>query len=351
MKFKMEVGKLGTMMGLATKASGNGKFLPITAYALIKLEDGELSITCTNMANYITVTEKGVEGENGICIVHADKLNKLIQKTTVPELKFEQKGDVLEIRGNGVYRLPVLDEKYPTYTFNEEMQGKTLKVADLKGAFLVNRSAVSKDMATPYLTGYSVSNKCITTDGVKMCINDVNIGGEDALLLPQELVDLLEVLEGEEVSVQHDENKLMFKTGNITIFGTELSNKEEYPEVSGILEFEFPYDVEVNKGELLAVLDRILIFTNPFDNNGVKLIFRKDDLQISDLKENNVEVLAYTKGTCDKDVELIVNIAFLISLANVVQTEAVHIFFGNPICIKIQDGSVTEILCLMSVEE
>lgn len=351
MKFKMEVGELSRLMATAIKGSGSGKFLPITAYANLVLKDGKLSITCTNSTSYITVVKSGIIGEEGSCIVHADKLNKLIQKTTVKELKFEQNDKVLVIKGNGTYRLDVLDENYPVYEFDTTKESKTVKTADFKAMVEVNKFSVSKDMSTPYLTGYSLGEQAITTDGVKMCINDLKVSEGDMLLIPQELADLLEVIDGEEMKIQHDDNKLLFIGKNVTVFGTELSGKEDYPDISGVKSFEFPQNIEVNKAALLAVLDRILIFTNPFDNNGVKVVFHKSEMQVSDIKENNIESLSYSKGENSEDIEALVNIAFFMNLVSAVQADTVKLYFGNPVAIKIENGDAVEILCLMSQED
>lgn len=354
MKIVVNTDKLKTMLSTVIKGVGNGKLIPITQYLKVELSDcGTLKITATNLNNYITVSQSGITGESGSFLVIAGSFVKLVSKTTKGEITISVVNNELKIKGNGEYTLPILAEDFPRYDFdmdNNDFTYKSVKTSVLKSTLAVNKYSVSNDMVMPCLTGYLVSNKCITTDGIKMCINNVDIFPTN-ILIPPSLVDLINTITDEEVEIYYMQNKLLFQTNTITIFGTELDGKDNYPDITSILNIEYPYNISVPKTSLLSVLDRLSIFTNPYDNNGIKFIFEGDQLKVTDLKGNNEEIIKYVTPIELNHFAIALNINFITDLIHAVQDINVNIHFGDSSTLRIDDNNVTEILGLMSTEE
>lgn len=350
MKFTINTARIQRILSVVSKGVGKKNTMPITEYLKITL-DGGLSITATDMTNFITYFDDLVEGENGSVIVKAESLIKLVSKTTKEKMTFTLKEDHLEVKGNGTYKIELLEEgEFPSYEFDNEAAQTEIETATLKNIFNTNKSAIAHDMIMPCLTGYNLGARAITTDGIKMCINEVPVSDTD-MLIPQNLADLLLTLTAKTVKIQKDENKILFKTNNITIFGTELDGISEYPDVTSILDLEHPSHVTVAKSSLLSAINRLSIFVNSFDNSGIRLQFTAEGLKIEDMKQNSQEVVEYEEESkLAEPIELVLNIDLLKDIVSVLHQKNVKIEVGEELPVKIVEDKVTQIISTMEVE-
>lgn len=351
MQFKIATTKLHQILSKVSKGIGKSKVFPVTEYLQINLFEGVLSITATDTINFIHAHETGVEGEDGTIIVQADQLIKLVSKTTKEEMKFNFDGAALVAKGNGTYKLPIFeDEEFPEYTFNHSTEGKTIKTSLLKDAFNINEASISHDMVMPCLTGYNVGDTCVTTDGVKMCINNNLIfeGTEERMLITQDLANLIHALTHDEVLVQKEGNKILFTTPSIVIFGTELDGLEEYPDIAPLAELEYSNQAQLSKSDLMNVLDRLSIFVDKNDNYGIRLNFVDEGVTIEDIKKNSSEFLQYGEDTTiEDDTSLCVNLDFFKELLSVLSESNVILKFDEGLPMTIVEKSVVQILSVM----
>lgn len=353
MEFKIDTARLVAMLDDVEKGVGNSKIIPITEYLQFKLEGEKLSITSTDSTNFITREANGISGEDGELIIHADSIIRLAERTTVKEMSFADKGDHVKVTGNGVYKVGKMDEEYPSYEFDESSEKFEVDVDALKETFRVNEPSVAKDMLTPVLSGYKVGDMTITTDGIKMAINKTSLVEGIEFLLTQKMVDLISVIKDKTATIQKDGSKILIKSDGVTIFGNELEGIEDYPDITPLLELEHEGNVLVNKKNLISSLDRLIIFSDPFDNNGVTMHFKEDVLELSDLKRNSVETVKYTevKKAPDAPVDVTVNVQYLKDLLSVIKGDDVSIFYAQELPIKIEENSVTQILSTMDLDE
>lgn len=352
MKFKIDTVKLVALLDTVQKGVGNSKIMPITEYIHFVLKGKKLHVTATDLTNFITYTADGVEGKAGEVIIHASSIIKLANKTTKKEMEFTVKEDHVQVKGNGTYKVALLDETYPTFEFNKKKKAVEVNVEDLKRAFTVNEQSISKEMLTPVLSGYNVGSKVITTDGIKMCINKAELLKEN-MLVTQNMAHLVSALNDKTVKIQKDNAKILFTTDNITIFGNELEGIEDYPDITPLLDIEHDGNVIIDKKQLMSALDRLMIFSDPFENNGVTMIFKDKALEVSDLRRNSVETLEYIKVNSKPKVivDISVNIQYLKDLLSVLYETEVNLFYGEGLPLKIEENNVTEILSTMELAD
>lgn len=351
MKFKISTAKMNTILGKLGKGVGNSKILPITEYLRLELVDGNLRMTATDSSNFIDQMVDGVEGENGIAVVKADRLIKLVSKTTKPEVEFELTETHLEVRGNGVYKVELFEtNEYPEYKFNEESQGVAVKTEELKKLFATNKSAIASEMLLPCLTGYKIGSEAVTTDGVKMCLNSTAILPNGEILVPQKLADLLQVITADEVYIQVDGNNLLFTADRTIIFGPQLDGIEEFPDISGVMGIPYEQSAVVTRSSLVEALDRVSLFIDNTTNYGVKFTFKEDGLHVNDLKDKTVEAVAYVQKSLTEETELMFNINYLNDLLGASGAENVTLHFGAELPLKIQEEAAILILSTMSPE-
>src|SRR5699024_9814335 len=166
----------------------------------------------------------------------------------------------------------------------------------------------SKEMIVPVLSGYNIGKNAITTDGIKMCINDKKLT-EQNVLITQQMATLLNTLTDETVEMIKDGNKLYWKTKNIQIYGSEL--------------------------------------------NGINFNFKNDVLELTDINENSVEEIEYqsNKNDSEENVNVLVNIYYLKDLLNVFSKKEVEFHYGNDMPMKIVEGDVSNIISIMEENE
>jgi DNA polymerase III sliding clamp (beta) subunit (PCNA family) len=354
MKFKISTANLNRILAIVIKGAGNKHTLPITKYFALSLSSNTLIVTATNGVNFISYIEPDVHGEDGYAVVAADQLVQLVKRTTKPEIAFASVKGHLEVKGNGKYSLPLYTfsegESYPSYEFDEDAAPFEVNAQILKKALKVNESAIATNLIIPYLAGYNIGGQLITTDGLKMCVNE-SVFVDPPMLVSQQLADLLQMLTAEKVTVQKDENKLLFTTDNIVIFGAELDGLKDYPDITGVLGFEYDNVVTVSKVEFTNALDRLKLFTDPNDNNSIIMTFAKKGLLIEDSKKSSQEVVAIQEGPEYAEFSVTVNIELLTDLIDVLVHPVVKIEFGENLPLKITENDVTLTLGVIGDDE
>jgi len=90
------------------------------------------------------------------------------------------------------------------------------------------------------------------------------------------------------------------------------------------------------------------LFCSKYDNNGIDVKFREDSLVISSLKSSAVEEIEYTEFKNAEMFDMCIDVTLLLSHIKAYASDIVELHFGNPKCIKLVDGSVTQIIALVA---
>lgn len=344
-----------SILSIIEKGVGNSKIMPITQYIHFSIDKGVLYITATDLNNFITYRKNELKNaEDGEAIIHADSVIKLTKRTTKEEMEFIKHDEHVEVKGNGNYKIGLLDDEFPEYNFDVKKENKTetVDVQKIKNVININESAISKEMIVPVLSGYNIGKNAITTDGIKMCINDKKLT-EQNVLITQQMATLLNTLTDETVEMIKDGNKLYWETKNIQIYGSELEGIDDYPNITPLLELEHDGVAKINKQQVLDAMDRLMIFSDPISNNGINFNFKNDVLELTDINENSVEEIEYqsNKNDSEENVNVLVNIYYLKDLLNVFSKKEVEFHYGNDMPMKIVEGDVSNIISIMEENE
>jgi DNA polymerase III sliding clamp (beta) subunit (PCNA family) len=181
-----------------------------------------------------------------------------------------------------------------------------------------------------------------------MCINDTKIT-EERVLITQALADLIsKTFTSDKVEVQKDGNKILIRSNDVTVFGTELDGLQDYPDITGVLGFEYVNVAKVNKVELLSILDRISLFIDGYDNTGLKMRFKENIIEIEDVRGKCQESMEYMDKTFTEEAELLLNVDFLKDILSAASTDVVEIKYDEQLPVRIDDGHVTLFLSTMN---
>lgn len=367
MKLTINTKVFQDMIAKSIKGAGNNKMIPITSLMGIELKDSKLILMTTDGSNHLRVSQNieldpvfGPANEQKFyTIVNAETLAKLVAKTTSENMTLRVTDNYLSVKGNGTYKLEIpMDEdgniiRFPNFNINAT--GKTIiSISLLKNILNATKVSIAKTMEVPCLTGYYLFDKAISTDREMMCCVKESLL-DNPILISSEMAELLQLLEGETVVLGQEDNKLLFETDNIVIYGKQLEGLDIYPvqALDSLLNLTYDNIVRVNKQDLLNVLDRMTIFVSDYDKNGVYLSFTEDGLQLTSQKSNASEIIEMDRDA-NKDFvpfSCLIDITMFQSQVQINSSDIIEIHYGQEKSIKIVDGNTTMIICLLNKED
>lgn len=354
MGLKLKTAKLQDMVSKAVRGASNNKMIPITGLMAVVLDKGVLTLITTDASNTLKIMEKGVEGEDFYVVVQAAVFSKLVAKTTTEFITLEVKDNSLEVKGNGVYNIELpLDEegnpiKFPEIPFNSKAKKIKVDLSSIMGLLGTCKAAVADTMDIPCLTGYYFDDAITTTDSFKVCNAGVNVFN-NKILLPFDLVELLDLVESNETVVRIADGKILFEANSTSILGHALDEIDDYPidAIKNYLETSFESVCKLPKAALLSILDRLSLFVAPYDKNAVYLTFTDAGVTFSTKKGSGVELIEYKESKNFKPFACCGDIALLQTQVVAQAGEEVELWYGHDKAVKMVSGKITQVVALL----
>lgn len=342
----------------AIKGAGFNNLIPITSMIGIKLSDGKLRLLTTDMTNTLCIIIDKVAGDDMDITVDADKFGKLIAKTTSEDIDLSVKDDILFVKANGTYKIPLISDEEGLVTFPalSETKGKTtnVKLTSIMQAYNINKSALAKTLENPALTGYYCGDMVISTDANVITFNDFKMFEQDEpLLISPQLMQLLTLNKQEDIKLIADKTLLTFIADDMIVQGAVMEGIEDFPadDVKAYLDEAFTSSCKVPKDLLLATLDRLALFIEPYDKNGAYFTFGRKGINIHSKKDASTEVINYVESKDFKQFICCVDIPMLKEQLQANPDDTVKICYGNENALKIESGKVTQVIALLEDED
>lgn len=345
----------------AIKGAGFNNLIPITSMIGIKLADGKLRLLTTDMTNTLCLIIDKISGDDMDVTVDADKFGKLIAKITSEDIDLSVKNDVLYIKANGTYKLPLISDEDGLISFPDVTDISDIKKADCKTklssvlqAYNINKSALAKTLENPALTGYYCGDKVITTDANVITFNDFKMFDmDDPLLISAQQMSLLALFTDEDISVYTTDSSIIFMTDSMIIDGGLMEGIEDFPttEVNAYLDEAFTSSCKVPKDLLLATLDRLALFIEPYDKNGAYFTFGRKGINIHSKKDASTETISYIESKDFKQFICCVDIPMLKEQLQANPEDTVKLYYGNENALKIESEKVIQVIALLEDED
>ena len=342
----------------AIKGAGFNNLIPITSMIGIKLSDGKLRLLTTDMTNTLCIIIDKVAGDDMDITVDADKFGKLIAKTTSEDIDLSVNDDILYVKANGTYKIPLISDEEGLVTFPalSETKGKTtnVKLTSIMQAYNINKSALAKTLENPALTGYYCGDMVISTDANVITFNDFKMFEQDEpLLISPQLMQLLTLNNQEDIKLIADKTLLTFIADDMVVQGAVMEGIEDFPadDVKAYLDEAFTSSCNVPKDLLLATLDRLALFIEPYDKNGAYFTFGRKGINIHSKKDASTEVINYVESKDFEPFVCCVDIPMLKEQLQANPDDTVKICYGNENALKIESGKVTQVIALLEDED
>ena len=353
--FTVKTETFQNMLNKVSKCASRSKFSVLTNLVNVVLKNNKLSLTTTDTNNYLTVSET-VTGEDTSFTVNVETFTKLISKISTDSITIELTNDTIIVKGNGTYKLPIqldVDEtpiKYPVKTINNPEKQGVIKTSVIKNIILNNKSSVAITMENPYLTGYlCTEDSVISADAFNVCVYNIDTFGTTLLISPV-VFDLLSMASEEEITYKISDSFIMFETNNLTLFSSLMEGADKYPleTVQELMATEYPSKCVLPKTELLNIIDRLSLFINDNDQNGVYLTFTKSGLKVESTRGDGIENVPYQGSENFVDYTCFANVDSLKRQISCKLGECINLCYGDPDTLMIVQDNVKQLSSLMT---
>ena len=355
-KMEIKTETLKAMLSKAVKGAGNNKLLPITGLMKLTVAPNELWITTTNMVNFLTVKGNLSDSDefNG-CVIEVEKFAKLVSKMTCEYVTINDKGNYLEVVGNGKYQIEIpLDENgerivYPD-PVNHTHDELTVKRAIIDLVLNTCKPSLATTLEVPVYTNYYIGKEVLATDTFTISALDIEMFKDKKLLMSADLMDLIGLIESEDVKFTFaDENYVYVSGGDVVVYGKLEDGIEEYAvdAISQLAEQEFDSVCKFKKSEMLSTLDRIALFVGAYDDRAVRLTFTENGINVESKQANSIETIPYVASENFTQFTCMINVDMLSTQLKANMADVIEMQYGAENSVKLVDGAVTQVIALL----
>lgn len=346
MKLTINTNQLQNLVTKAIKGASESKLLPMTSLMSIDYDgNGTLSLTTTDMTNYLTVSAIDIctSGEELHVVVLADNFAKLVSKMTSESIDidfFEETFTLSGGKSNYKLELPLDVDGSLIKMQAPEVKGEskqTIKLTSIKNILNTAKASLATSFSIPCYTAYYIGDEVLSTDTHKICCIKEKLLDKPALIRA-DTMDLLDIAESDLTCVISD-NAIKFETsdGTFSLSTKVFDGLEVYSinAINNLVDLDFESECVLYKNDLLQALDRLALFVDKNDRNVINMTFHKDKLVLTNKAQAGVEEIDYASTTKAKDFECVIDIELLISQVKATADERFTLYYGLDNCIKI----------------
>lgn len=338
----------------------------------LKAIDNTLYLSVTNREYFVKVELPSSYGDDFHATVNASLFLNLVQQTTVEDLDINTEGQILTIKGNGSYKIPLIfnDDKMlelPELVINNVTNTFDIDTSILQSILKFNSKELSRGIVVrPVQQLYYIDNEgCITfTSGA--CVNNFTLPEKVSLLFTNKLVKLFKLFKEDKVkftlgydSISDEiiQAKVNFKCANISISSiiqndVSLFNSIPVKAIRDRANKIYNYSITLNRQVFLQSLNRLSLFTKQLDKTQqyLKFNFKDSDVDISDINGRNVESISYESTiSIDSNYEAILDVVDLKSIIETSNDSYINMKFGDHSAVIISRSNVVNVVpeCMM----
>ena len=296
--------KIGSAVDTSDTISAVSQSLEMSAKGKV------FTINVTNKEYYVQYKTELDNEEYFQATVNASLLLKLIPMITTETVEFVLQDNVLVVKGNGVYTIPIIYNgaeplKLPEIKVDNYNTEFEISTATLQSILDYNAKELKKGtISRPEQKMFYLDSEGAITYTTGACVNMFNIDKPIKVLLSSKVVNLFKLFDSNTVKVRLSkeiredgltENKIAFITDNLCVYAY-LNNDETLLErvpvtnIRGRATKEYPYQAIINKENILQAINRLLVFVK--DNMKLsKFVFDFDRLTIYDTSGKSYETV------------------------------------------------------------
>ena len=368
MKLSINTNQLQSLVTKAIKGASNNKIFPMTCLMAIDYafdtdkSFGKLSLTTTDLTNYLTVSLDEVSActDELHLVVYAENFAKLISKMTSESVTLEFDGEFFTVSGGkSSYKIELpldVDGTFVKMSVPEIDESNTntkiVKLSAIKNILTTAKTSLATTLDTPCYTAYYIGDNILSSNGYKICCIKEKLL-DTPVLLGSVTIDLLDLAESDlNCVLVGDSIKFSTADGNYILRTKVYEGIESYSAdaITQLAESEFEASVVLNKNDMLQALDRLSVFVGEYDRNVIFMHFGEDGLTLTNKAKAGTEQIDYVSKNGDLVFDCAIEIDLLTSQIKAQQNDDFKLYYGLPNCVKIADDNIVQIIALF-VEE
>lgn len=356
MEIEVESGKLAKALNVVSRITGNGKAtLPILNNVLIRVDDGKVSLTTTNLDMAIVDYLPVASSKNGVITVPARLLAEFVAnlpKGQTVKMKVEGAKVNTEVGAYSSTLNGAMADDFPELPEIDEVKMVKFKmgVDEFKTGMTQVMVASSNDMTRPALTGvyFNTDNNSLyiaATDGYRLAERQFieKVESEVKAIVPtNSLSEVMRSLseEMDEIEILFDETQVRFRFGEIEITSKLIDGS--FPDYRQLIPKTSEEEITVEKNELLRIVKLAALFAR--EANGSIVLETKTatgTFSVESLANEFGENSSEMKTEVSKDERVTINSRYMIDAISALDEEKVMIGFSgkmSPVLIRNEKG-------------
>lgn len=337
---------------------------------LVSFPDG-LHLRVTNKEYFVDVKLPVEDIGEFHAAVNANLFLKLISQITTESIEMEVKDTYLQVKGNGVYKLPLIFDnnvllELPAIVINNPTCELNIESDSLLSILQYNSKQLSIGTITkPVQKLYYLDENGAITFTTGGCVNTFALEKPIKLLLNNRLVKLFKLFKTGSVkltlgydAISDDiiQTKVKFESNDITltaILSCDDSMLRSFPvaAVRGRATAMYPYSINVNKDALLQTINRLLLFSSGFGSKDIvkpyaTFEFKSDRLTIWDVRKENSEDVNYisSSASLSEMYEAVFDLTDLKTTLESCTEQYLTMNFGDGQAMVIKRGNIANII-------
>lgn len=325
--------------------------IPILANVVLRAEDGQLSLTATDMDMDITTEVGCAVATAGTTTMSAHMLYDIVRKLpdgSEVELSIGD-GHAMISAGRSSFRLPTLPvEDFPAISSNDLPTNFVLTAADFRDLVDATKFAISTEETRYYLNGIYLHKSdagdlcAVATDGHRLALTKQTLPSGAAqmpsIILPRkavsELRKLLDDYDGD-VTISMSETRAEFAFGAVRLT-TKLIDGT-FPDYTRVIPTNNDKIMQVDVGAFSAAVDRVSTISSE-KSKSVKIGLRAGVMTLS---ASNTDASSATEelevSYSGNEMEIGFNARYLLDIAGQVNSEMVEFALadqGSPTLVR-----------------
>lgn len=351
-------------------ATDSAEISTLTETLELKVENKVLYLNVTNGEYYASVKFDLESDEQFHAAVNANLFLKLIAAVTTEDIELQAMSNYVLVKANGTYKIPMIFEgdkllslpkievKNPTVSM--KVSGSVLESILNYNSKELLRGTISRPVQKMF---YVDETGCITfTTGA--CVNNFSLEKPVKVLFNNRLVKLFKLFKNDmvdftlgydSISEELIQTKVEFKTSKITLTAVtgcndELLNSVPVSAIRGRATTTYVNNVVLNKEELLASINRLLLFSAGYGSvknlKPYSLFECKDDtMTIYDSNKENKEVIKFKNATkVDSEYSMTLDLSDLKLILDTITDEYVTLSFGNHQAVVLKRTNISNVV-------
>jgi hypothetical protein len=326
-----------------------------------------LLMSVTNREYFAEVRLEMAEEYDFHATVNASLFLKLVSQITTENIQLTVSGNVLVVKGNGTYKLPLIFDGDELLTLPKiEIENATsvfpIRAEVLNSILTYNSKELSKGVISrPIQKLYYMDEQGAITFTSGACVNSFTLPQPVKVLFNGRLVKLFKLFKEGDVeftlgfdAISEDivQTKVKFESDAVTItaiLSCDDSLLQSVPVggIRGRANADYPYSVNVNKDAIIQTINRLTLFNSgktAMSKPYGKFEFGTDSVTIYDYNKENSEVVNYSSGEVSTPYTAMLNLNDLKTTLETCVESHLCISFGDGSAVVISRGNVKNVI-------